>query len=72
MNVDADVAFAEPRSGTSRVLIAGVAGTGRSGFVARNLRVTIEPLQMRLAPWQITGLKESVGKPKVGKRIFSF
>ena len=49
MNVDADVAFAEPRSGTSRVLIAGVAGTGRSGFVARNLRVTIEPLQMRLA-----------------------
>ncbi|MDB4910005.1 MAG: hypothetical protein JWO39_828, partial [Gemmatimonadetes bacterium] len=49
MHVDADVAFAEPRSGTSRVLVAGVAGSGARGFSAKNLRVTITPLQMRLA-----------------------
>ncbi|MDQ2930108.1 MAG: translocation/assembly module TamB [Gemmatimonadota bacterium] len=49
MTVDADVAFTEPRSGTSRVLIAGVAGSGSKGFVAKHLRVTIMPLQMQLA-----------------------
>jgi translocation and assembly module TamB len=49
MQVDADVAFAEPRSGTSRVLVAGVAGSGRNGFTAKDLRVTITPLQMGLA-----------------------
>jgi len=49
MRVDADVAFTEPRSGTSRVLVAGVAGSGRGGFTAKDLRVTITPLQMGLA-----------------------
>ena len=49
MHVNADVAFTEPRSGTSRVLLAGVAGSGRDGFVAKDLHVTITPLQMRLA-----------------------
>jgi len=49
MGVNADVAFTEPRSGTSRVQIAGVAGSGRAGFIAKDLRVTIAPLQMRLA-----------------------
>ncbi|HEV7706532.1 MAG TPA: translocation/assembly module TamB domain-containing protein [Gemmatimonadaceae bacterium] len=49
MQVDADVAFTEPRSGTSRVLVVGVAGSGRNGFTAKDLRVTITPLQMGLA-----------------------
>ena len=49
MHVDADVAFTEPRSGTSRVLVVGVAGSGRDGFTAKDLRVTITPLQMGLA-----------------------
>lgn len=49
MHVNADVVFAEPRSGTSRVLVAGVAGSGRQGFSAENLHVTITPLQMGLA-----------------------
>ena len=49
MNVDGDVAFTEPRSGTSRVLVVGVAGSGRQGFTAKQLRVTIAPLQLRLA-----------------------
>ena len=49
MHVDADVAFAEPRSGTSRVLLVGVAGSGRNGFTAKDLHITITPLQMRLA-----------------------
>ena len=49
MKVDADVAFAEPRSGTSRVLVVGVAGSGREGFTAKKLKVTLTPLQMGLA-----------------------
>jgi hypothetical protein len=49
MRVDADVAFADRRSGTSHVLVVGVAGSGRQGFSAKNLRVTISPLQMGLA-----------------------
>lgn len=49
MNVNADVAFTEPRSGTSRVLVVGVAGSNRGGFTASRLRLTITPLQMRLA-----------------------
>ncbi|MEO8881704.1 MAG: translocation/assembly module TamB domain-containing protein [Gemmatimonadaceae bacterium] len=49
MNIDADVAFTEPRSGTSRVLVVGVAGSGSNGFVAKKLQVTITPLQMQLA-----------------------
>ncbi|MDQ2768092.1 MAG: hypothetical protein M3Y30_13150, partial [Gemmatimonadota bacterium] len=49
MRVDADVAFAEPRSGTSRVLVVGVAGSGRQGFTAKDLHLTITPLQMGLA-----------------------
>ena len=49
MRVDADVAFADSRSGTSRVLVVGVAGSGSQGFSAKNLRVTISPLQMGLA-----------------------
>lgn len=49
MRVDADVAFSDRRSGTSRVLVVGVAGSGRQGFSAKNLRVTITPLQMGLA-----------------------
>ncbi len=49
MKVDADVTFVEPQSGTSRVLVAGVAGSGREGFVAKDLKVTISPLQMGLA-----------------------
>lgn len=49
MRVNADVAFTEPRSGTSRVQLAGVAGSNRAGFVAKDLRVTIAPLQMGLA-----------------------
>ena len=38
MKVDADVAFTEPRSGTSRVLVVGVAGSGREGFTAKDLK----------------------------------
>jgi translocation and assembly module TamB len=49
MRVDADVAFADPRSGTSRVLVVGTAGTGRNGLTAKELRVRITPLQMGLA-----------------------
>ena len=49
MHVDADVAFTEPRSGTSRVLVVGVAGSGRDGFAAKDLHLTITPLQMGLA-----------------------
>ncbi|MEP7064575.1 MAG: translocation/assembly module TamB domain-containing protein [Gemmatimonadota bacterium] len=49
MRVDADVSFADPRSGTSRVLVVGLAGSGKRGFSAQNLRVTIAPLQMGLA-----------------------
>ncbi len=49
MRVDADVAFADPRSGTSRVLVVGVAGSGSRGFSAKDLRITITPLQMGLA-----------------------
>ncbi|HEY8794295.1 MAG TPA: translocation/assembly module TamB domain-containing protein [Gemmatimonadaceae bacterium] len=49
MHIDADVAFAERRSGTSRVLVVGLAGSGRHGFTAKNLHVTITPLQMELA-----------------------
>jgi translocation and assembly module TamB len=48
MKVNADVAFSEPRSGTSRVLVVGIAGSGREGFTARNLKLTITPLQMGL------------------------
>jgi hypothetical protein len=49
MRVDADVAFADRRSGTSRVLVVGEAGSGPHGLSAKNLRVTITPLQMGLA-----------------------
>ncbi|HMA03727.1 MAG TPA: hypothetical protein VKP02_15275, partial [Gemmatimonadaceae bacterium] len=49
MRVDADVAFSDRRSGTSRVLVVGVAGSGRQGFSAKHLRLTITPLQMGLA-----------------------
>ena len=49
MRVNADVAFADPRSGTSRVLVVGEAGTGARGFSAKNLKLTISPLQMGLA-----------------------
>ena len=37
MQVDADVAFAEPRSGTSRVLVVGVAGTGSATASSRRI-----------------------------------
>src|SRR6185503_1822274 len=49
MHVNADVAFTDRRSGTSRVLVVGVAGSGARGFSAKDLRITIAPLQMGLA-----------------------
>jgi len=49
MHVNADVAFTDRRSGTSRVLVVGVAGSGARGFSAKDLRITITPLQMGLA-----------------------
>lgn len=62
---DADAAMHLIDDATERAWILG-----RDELPA--LERILSPLQMRLAPWQITGLKESVGKPKVGMRMFSF
>ena len=47
--VDADVAFADQRAGTSRVLAVGEIGFPGKGVRARNLRLQLRPLQVELA-----------------------
>lgn len=50
MTVDADLAFDDPGSGTSRVLATGIAGITESGaFLAENLQLELRPLQVALA-----------------------
>lgn len=50
--------------------------TERAWLVARDeltvLEKILSPLQMRLAPFPVSALQRSVGKPRVGVRIFSF
>jgi translocation and assembly module TamB len=49
LDVNGDVAFDERRSGHSRVVAVGRVGFGRGSFNAKNLRLTLRPLQMELA-----------------------
>lgn len=48
MQVDGDVKFNDTRSGMSRVMAVGELGTENGVFRARNLRVTLTPVQMDL------------------------
>lgn len=48
MQVDGDVTFADTRSGKSRVLAVGEIGTDNGVINARNLRVSLTPVQMDL------------------------
>ncbi len=50
MTVDADIAFADPMTGTSRVLASGIAGiTDDGAFQAEDLRLELRPVQAALA-----------------------
>lgn len=49
MQVDGDVTFRDARSGTSRVMAVGEVGTDEGVVRARNLRVTLTPVQVDLA-----------------------
>lgn len=49
LRIDADVSFDDPLSGRSRVAARGDIGIGDSVFRARDLRVTLAPLQVDLA-----------------------
>jgi translocation and assembly module TamB len=49
LDVNGDVTFDERRSGRSRVVAVGRMGFGAGSFMARNLRLTLRPLQMDLA-----------------------
>jgi hypothetical protein len=49
LDVNGDVTFDERRSGRSRVVAVGRMGFGVGSFEARNLRLTLRPLQMDLA-----------------------
>ena len=50
--------------------------TERAWLIARDelpvLETILSPLQMRLAPWIVAALKQSLGKKKVGVRFFTF
>lgn len=48
MQVDGDVTFNDTRSGVNRVLAVGELGTANGVFRARNLRVTLKPVQVDL------------------------
>ena len=50
LHIDTDLAFAEPRTGTSRAAIKGVMGFGDEGFVkAQGLTMRLYPAQVALA-----------------------
>ncbi len=49
MQVDGDVTFTDSRTGTSRMLAVGEIGAAKGVVRARNLRVTLSPVQVRLA-----------------------
>ena len=49
MRVDGDITFDDQRSGRSRILAAGELGSTNGVFSARDLRVTLAPLQVDLA-----------------------
>lgn len=49
MRVDGDVTFNDSRSGRNRVIAAGEIGSANGVFRARNLRVTLSPVQVDLA-----------------------
>jgi translocation and assembly module TamB len=49
MRVDADVAFADSRAGTSRVIATGGIGFFGNGMQARDLHVRMSPFQVELA-----------------------
>ncbi|MEO7520796.1 MAG: translocation/assembly module TamB domain-containing protein, partial [Gemmatimonas sp.] len=49
MRVDGDVTFNDARSGRNRVIAAGEMGATNGVFRARNLRVTLSPVQVALA-----------------------
>jgi hypothetical protein len=50
--------------------------TERAWVVGRDelpvLEKILSPLQMRLAPWMVSSLKQSLGREKVGMRMFMF
>jgi hypothetical protein len=50
--------------------------TERAWLIGRDelpvLEKILSPLQMRLAPWMVSSLKQSIGKDKVGVRMFMF
>lgn len=49
MRIDGDVAFQDPRTGTSRVIALGTVGASKGVVRANDLRVTFAPLNVALA-----------------------
>jgi len=49
MHVDGDVAFDDPRTGTSRVLARGMLGASNGAFRAGDLHITLSPFRVALA-----------------------
>ncbi len=49
LDVDSDITFVDELSGRSRVTAVGQVGAAGEGFSAQNLRITLSPVQVRLA-----------------------
>ena len=69
MQVDGDITFDDQRSGRSRVYAAGELGGADGVFRARDLRVTLAPVQVDLARIAMTSLP--VGGTLVGSTILN-
>ncbi|MGI8496370.1 MAG: translocation/assembly module TamB domain-containing protein [Gemmatimonadaceae bacterium] len=72
LHVNADVSFADTRSGTSRVEALGELGTGKGvGFRAKDLRLRLSPLQMDLLRSVAPSFPTAVGGTVAGTAVLN-
>ncbi len=69
MRVDGDVAFDDPRTGTSRIIALGTVGASNGVFRATELHVTLAPFRVALAKVAVPSLP--IGGTVTGKALIN-